>query len=496
MSETQAQSSGGLGRNRLGVWGIVFFVVAAAAPLVGMTGAVPVAIVLGNGIAVPGTYLLVGIALLLFSVGYAAMSSHVTNTGAFFAYVGRGLGVVPGIGAAFVSLVAYLTIQLAIYGFFGVVMASEIGKLPAYAWALLAWALSFVLSWFSVDVGAKLLGILMILEVASLTVTALAVLFNGGGPNGLDIGGSFSFSNIFSTAGGAPGIALAFAFASFIGFEATAIYGEEARDPKRSVPRATYLAIGVITLLFAIVSLAMVSGLGSDDIVGNIMKSTDELANPAGALFAVATTFVGPWLATLMKWLVVSSLFAGILAFQNSGARYLFAMGRSGVLPGMLQKTNTHGSPGNGSIVVSAFTGLTILWFWLRDLDPYKTMFSWFSAVSVVAIMFVEVLVCLAVVAYFRKNAGGSTWNSMVAPVLALVALVYGEYLLMSRFGLLAGTAQADVDPTQVTWHLNTTGWVLVLLPFLVFIIGSVIGASKRAQLEGAGATATADMFH
>ena len=66
----------------------------------------------------------------------------------------------------------------------------------------------------------------------------------------------------------------------------------------------------------------------------------------------------------------------------------------------------------------------------------------------------------------------------------------------MSRFGLLAGTAQADVDPTQVTWHLNTTGWVLVLLPFLVFIIGSVIGASKRAQIEGAGATATADMFH
>ncbi|NDB18099.1 MAG: APC family permease [Actinobacteria bacterium] len=432
-----------------------------------MTGAVPVAIVLGNGIAVPGTYLLVGIALLLFSVGYAAMSSHVTNTGAFFAYVGRGLGVVPGIGTAFVSLVAYLTIQLAIYGFFGVVMASEVGGLSAYAWALLAWALSFVLSWFSVDVGAKLLGVLMILEVASLTVTALAVLFNGGGPNGLDVGGSFSLSNV---------------------------YGEEARDPKRAVPRATYLAIGVITLLFAMVSLAMVSGLGSDDIVGNILKSTDGLANPAGALFAVATTFVGSWLATLMKWLVVSSLFAGILAFQNSAARYLFAMGRSGVLPGKLKKTNSHGSPGNGSIVVSAIAGLTILWFWLRDLDPYKTMFSWFSAVSVVAIMFVEVLVCLAVVAYFRKNKGGTVWNSMVAPVLALVALVYGEYLLMSRFGLLAGTSQADVDPTQVTWHLNTTGWILVLLPFLVFVIGSVIGASKRARLESADATATADM--
>ncbi len=61
----------------------MFFVVAAAAPLVGMTGAVPVAIVLGNGAAVPGTYLMVGMILLLFNVGYATMSHYVTNTGAF-----------------------------------------------------------------------------------------------------------------------------------------------------------------------------------------------------------------------------------------------------------------------------------------------------------------------------------------------------------------------------------------------------------------------------
>ena len=95
-----------LAPNRLGIAGIVFFVVAAAAPLVGMTGAVPVAIVLGNGAAAPGAYLAVGIVLLVFSVGYAAMSGRVSNTGAFFAYVGRGLGVIPGVGSAFVSLLA------------------------------------------------------------------------------------------------------------------------------------------------------------------------------------------------------------------------------------------------------------------------------------------------------------------------------------------------------------------------------------------------------
>ena len=78
---------------RLGVLGIVFFVVAASAPLVGITGAVPVAMLLGNGAAVPGAYLAVGITLLIFSVGYATMSKSMTNSGAFFAYVGKGLGV-------------------------------------------------------------------------------------------------------------------------------------------------------------------------------------------------------------------------------------------------------------------------------------------------------------------------------------------------------------------------------------------------------------------
>ena len=66
-----------LHHGRLGVLGIVFFVVAAAAPLVGMTGAVPVAIVAGNGAAAPGAYVLVGLILLLFSVGYEIGRAHV-----------------------------------------------------------------------------------------------------------------------------------------------------------------------------------------------------------------------------------------------------------------------------------------------------------------------------------------------------------------------------------------------------------------------------------
>jgi amino acid transporter len=480
-----------LRKNRLGTLGIVFFVVAAAAPLVGMTGAVPVAIVAGNGAAAPGAYLVVGLTLLVFSVGYAAMSNRVTNTGAFFAYVGRGLGIAPGVGSAFVCLVAYLAVQLAIFGFFGSLMAFQMESTfdlswSWWVWTLVGWAAVLVLSLLSVDVGAKVLGVLMCLEISSLLLLAVVVLARGGA-DGVDVPASFAPSNIFAGGfTGGAGIALAFAFASFIGFEATAIYGEESRDPKRTVPRATYLAVGVITALFALVSFAIVIGLGADKVVDEAAKisSVDgtPLADPAAVVFSVAERYVGSWLSTLMSWLVLSSLFAGLLAFQNSAARYLFAMGRAGVLPRALDRTNRLGAPHVASTTASAISLAVIVFFAARGLDPVLNLFYWFSGLAVVAIVVVEALVCVAVIVFFRRSGDDRRmWHTLVAPALACVGLLLGLYLLTSRFGLLAGTVAEGVDPTTQSWGLNLTGWILVLLPVVVLVAGIALGALRRA---------------
>lgn len=482
-----------LHRGRLGILGIVFFVVAAAAPLVGMTGAVPVAIVLGNGAAAPGAYVVVGIVLLLFSVGYAAMATRVTNVGAFYAYVGRGLGIIPGVGSAFVSLVAYIAVQLAVFGFFGGVITGQMNDTfsidwPWWVWTLLAWAIVTGLSSLSVDIGAKVLGVLMGIELISLLVTAFAVFISSDKPAGIDFGASFAPSNIF--AGGlssTAGIALAFAFASYIGFEATAIYGEESKDPHKTVPRATYLAVITITVVFGFTAFAIVTGMGASSVIDETVKRSTidgvPLADPANVLFSVADQYIGSWMSDVMSWLVISSLFAGLLAFQNSAARYFYAMGRSGVLPRALDRVNERGAPWIATLVTSAISLAVIVIFAIGDRDPILELFYWFSGMAVIAIVFVEILVSVAVIAFFSRHRGeASVWASVFAPLLSIGGLAVGLWLLVSRFALLAGTVKDGVDPTTQPWGLNATGWTLVLAPFVLFIVGTIVGNLRMSS--------------
>ncbi|MFD0661819.1 hypothetical protein [Thermocatellispora tengchongensis] len=83
----------------LGVLGILFLVLSAQAPLTGIAGALPIAVLLGNGPAVPAAYLVVGLIILLFSVGFAAMGRHVVDAGAFYVYIGKGSAGRPAPGA-------------------------------------------------------------------------------------------------------------------------------------------------------------------------------------------------------------------------------------------------------------------------------------------------------------------------------------------------------------------------------------------------------------
>lgn len=103
-----------LGAGQVGVSHIVFLVLAAVAPMATIVGVMPVAVALGDGNGFTGAYVVAGVVLGLFAVGYAAMSRHVTDAGAFYSYVARGLGPRADGVAGYVALVAYNAMAIAL----------------------------------------------------------------------------------------------------------------------------------------------------------------------------------------------------------------------------------------------------------------------------------------------------------------------------------------------------------------------------------------------
>ena len=108
-----------LRKNSLGVGGVTFLVVSAAAPLTAVAGGVPISMLLGNGAGIPMAFLLVTAILLIFSVGYVAMARHVNNAGAFYAFAARGLGGNAGGAAAMIAILSYNLMQIGVMGLFG-----------------------------------------------------------------------------------------------------------------------------------------------------------------------------------------------------------------------------------------------------------------------------------------------------------------------------------------------------------------------------------------
>src|SRR5690348_9244829 len=129
----------------LGPIGIVFMVVAAAAPLTVIGGNMPLAMGLGNGAGAPVGFLIAALVLLVFSVGFVAMTPFVPEAGAFFSYVTTGLGHRLGMGVAVVALIAYTAIQVGIYGYIGWAIDDTVRfyggpqiPWPVYSFAILA----------------------------------------------------------------------------------------------------------------------------------------------------------------------------------------------------------------------------------------------------------------------------------------------------------------------------------------------------------------------
>jgi len=410
---------------------IVFLVVAAAAPLAAMVGNLPIALGRGNGAGAPGAFLLATLTLICFSIGYAAMGRRVVNTGAFYTYVALGLGKPAGVAAAFIAVTTYLTFTVglaAAFGYFLDLVLSSVGiRGPWLAYVAGGVLVTGVLGYRSLDLSSKLLGVLMTAEIAVLGLFDLAVLF-ARGPAALPLA-SFSAQTVF-----APGfaIALMFAYTCFTGFESAALYGEEAKDPKRSIPRATLASVLLIGGFYLFTAWIAIGAMGADDVGLAARRAGGQL------MFNLLARYTDPRLADVMGVLVCTSILASYLAIHNAATRYLFAVSREKLLPSALGRFHAaRYAPANASAAVSAITALAVLLFAFGGADPYKAAIPVMIGLATLGVILLQALAGVAILVYFRRRRTGEVWRTLIAPLIGAGGLLLATGLVAANFGLL-----------------------------------------------------------
>lgn len=437
-----ATSSGQLRRNALGVAAVTFFVVSAAAPLTAVAGGYPIAMLFGNGPGVPAAVLIVTLILLLFSVGYTTMARHISNAGSFFAFTSRGLGGIAGGAAAYIAILAYNTMQIGLLGLFGAVTAGTLSSivgidLPWWVWSLIAMAIIAVLGYRQIDLSAKVLAVLVIAEYIAVLILDATIL-GAGGAEGVSLT-SFTPDAFFS---GSTTIGMLLCFAAFMGFEATTIYSEEARDPERTVPRATYLSVLLIGVFYTISTWCMVLATGPD----KLLPTLQGLQDPTSFVFGLSDQYANSALTTIMSLLMISSVFAALLAFHNAAARYFYVLGREGLLPVGLSKTHaTHQSPHLGSVLQTVLAVIVLAIFVIAGQDPVLALFTWLTNVATLSVIVLMALASFSVIAFFKRSQGLETsgFKTMLAPLVAGAILAIIAILVVIYFDALTGAQPA-----------------------------------------------------
>jgi amino acid transporter len=493
--ETPTEGRGGqltgsteLARNALGLPQLLFCILTGSAPLAAMMFNDPLS-GLGIGISVPAAFWLAGISFILFSVGYVEMARRKTTAGGFYSYTTYGFGRVIGLGTALGIVFAYLLFAVGVNGVTTYFAQTSLNDLFSISmdWRIYAFGfllILFIVTYFHIEVVARVLGICLLAELVILFTFSLTVLFKGGGPDGIMFS-ALNPAGIFGGGVGVKGAAAVFgasaagvgffgAYWSWVGFEMAPNYAEEARNPKKMMAYATYISCIGLLVVYTFWAWMLVSSYGGSknqwpwavSQAYGIKSAPASVGLPAGnyanVFYPATQQFVGVWLKDLFEIFIITGSFACSLAFWNTSNRYLFSMGRENILPRTLGRTHArHKSPFVATLFVATFCVIFTLLFATglvggaqraalkipvsSPLVALSQIGTWLPYQGNVLLFPIMALCSVAILIYFVRTRDGFHWfKTFVAPILAAATIIFAVYLMVKNRATLFGT---------------TTGW-------------------------------------
>lgn len=460
----QSSTTGSRLRRGLSVWEAIGLSLALMAPSMaaninpqGTAGTV--------GRAVPLAFALATVGVLLIAYTFVRLCQRFNHAGSVYGFVGATLGPRAGVVADWALLGTYTfygVVTSTAAGIFGAAFLEGLGIWTGQPpWAGFAVGAIALLAVLALAIAPVRGGTRVLLSIEGVTVALILVvsviilvrLATGTAPDGHTIDLSV-FTVAPGTDASAVFLGVVFGFLSFAGFEAAATLGEEAREPRRSIPRAILGTAIFGGVYFVFVTAVEVMGFGTDEAGVAAFTASSSLLGDLG------TQYVASWVGHLITIGAAISAFACALACAVSAARLLFALSRDGVGPAALaQVSAARGTPARATVVVvvAMYVIIGLTWFVLGG-DPF-TLFVASGTIGTLILLVVYALATIgaARLLFFAGRREVAAWE-VVVPALALVLL--GYTLLRNVVPYPEGTA--GVFPAiSAAWIL--LGVVLVL---------------------------------
>ncbi len=477
--ETQMEPSpsGGPGLKRsLSVWAAVGLSVALMAPSMA-ANINPQGSATYAGRAVPLTFLIAAIGVLLVAYSFVRLCQYFHHAGSVYAFVGATLGPRAGVVAGWGLLgtyTFYAVVTSAATGIFGTAFLQAVGIWPnPPTWApflLLAVALLAALA-LAVMPARRGTHVLLSVEgttvalILIVTVVVLVRLLSGNAP------GHEHFTwSVFSPSPGTHSsdlfLGVVFGFLSFAGFEAAATLGEEANRPTRDIPRAILGTAIFGGIYFVVVTAVEVMGFGTGPAGVKAFTSSPSLLGDLGS------SYVGHWVGDVITLGTTISGFGCCLACVVGAARLLYALTRDTAGPrGLGRSSSRWGTPVGATVVIVAMAAVIVIIETAvsAHADAFNS-FLWSGTIGTLILLVVYVLASLGCImlVFVRRKLPVPMWQ-VIVPIAGLLVLGYTLY--------------RNVIP----YPTGAAGWFPVVSAiWLVVAVIAVVVAAGTARRVGA----------
>lgn len=389
----------------------------------------------------PALAYLIGMVAMLFTVfSFGVMIGRVPSSGSICAYTSVGMGKGVGFVAGWLMLLQYLITPDLMYIMAALALHQYLPEVPVWAWCVgfLVFVTAVSLRGISTTIVVDRIALAVeLLVLALFLVLGVRYVITNPGV------ASFSATAVFDPQAfdwGAMMGAVSLCVFSYVGFGSVATLAEEAKDARRGPARAMLVAVLLLGAMFMTMCL----------VATCVDPSGHVFAHDADDGFYLVAQLVGSrWFGVLCAVAVAVAL--GVftaLAGQTSASRILYAMGRSGSLPGFLAKVDSkNNTPVAAVLCVSGLSAAMLLPLLRLSMDDVARVTN-FGALASYALL----NVCVIWYCWVRQK-------DHAHPVRLLVCPAIGAAVTLAVF--------LSLDPVA---HIVGCAWVVVGIAYYLVV--------------------------